>query len=200
MGTFDRKGRDSLIWLDLETTGSQDEDLIIEIGIARTDLAMNVLEEKNFILPIPYDNLKTLPDVVREMHTVNGLLDDCAAVKWPEGVDNVNDARSRMLSEIDLELSDWVKSFNGTHHALLAGSGISHFDRKYVQRDLPLFEKRLAYINMDIGTARRWLELAGVQLTVGHMSGDKTHRALDDAKEHAMEAKRFLDWARWQNE
>lgn len=197
MVTFDRAGRDSLIWLDLETTGAKDSDIILEIGISRTDLEMKEIESKNYVLPIPEEYERNLPDVVRDMHTINGLLEDCKAVKFPDGVEDVRDARSYMLSDIDNELADWVRSFNGSSHALLAGSGISHFDRKYIARDLPLFNKRLAYINMDIGTVRKFMQLAGVQLTViPGSAGDKTHRGLDDAREHSREAKRFIEWAR----
>lgn len=197
----DRKGRDYLFWLDLETTGSQDSDLVIEIGALITDRQMNEIEAKEFVLPIPEDSEANLPDVVRTMHTVNGLLEDCKKVEWPADSENVWIARIKMMSAIDIELSNWVKKFNGTNHMMFAGSGISHFDRKYVERDLPLLNKRLTYFHMDIGVVRRFLELADIQLTVNYnMSGDKSHRALDDARLHAYEAKRFLEWARWNNE
>jgi oligoribonuclease len=200
---YEKKGREYLLWLDLECTGSQTEsDYILEIGALISDRALNELESKQIVLPITSEMEDSLPDVVRTMHTVNGLLDDCKKKVLEQG-ENMFILPEQMLyneavKEADRELSDWVRKFNGSNHMPLAGSGISHYDRAFIKRQLPLFNKRLTYFNMDIGTVRRWMEFAGVQLTANVQGAtmNKTHRALDDARVHKDEAKRWLIWAR----
>src|ERR1041384_3576634 len=78
---FERKGRDHIIWLDLETTGSDtDKDYILEIGAIVTDRKLNELDAKQIVLPITQKMESGLVDVVRKMHEDNGLLAESLAM------------------------------------------------------------------------------------------------------------------------
>jgi oligoribonuclease (3'-5' exoribonuclease) len=199
--SFSRKGREYILWVDLETIGQTKnfgEDHILEIGCSITDQQMNEIDSRQYVLPISSEMVDKMPLTVLTMHTVNGLIEDAKKVGIPDNVENLWIARAMLLSNIDRELTAWVKSYVGSNHIPFAGSGTSHFDRKYIDRDLPLFSRRLSYWNLDIGVVRRFLELAGIQLTVGpNGAGEKNHRALDDARLHSREAKRFIEWAKW---
>lgn len=138
-----------------------------------------------------FDNMA---DVVRKMHTENGLLDEVGQ----RGFFNSDMDRMMQLAQVDQELADWVRSFAGGDHMPIAGSGIPHYDRKYIKRDLPLLDRRLTYYALDIGTVRRIVDIAGIEWPEFHMT--KAHRALDDTRQHIEETRRFLDWcnkARW---
>src|SRR5690242_8523654 len=69
-----------ILWVDLETTGSDEtKDDIIEIGAVYTDFELNLISDFTCVIePCEYalGRLMKTP-VVREMHTKNGLLDDC---------------------------------------------------------------------------------------------------------------------------
>lgn len=204
---FDRKGRDYILWLDLECTGSKTEtDSILEVGAIITDRNLDELDAKQIVLPITSKMEEDLPDVVRKMHTDNGLLEDSRGKVLASG-ESMFILPEQMLydeavKEADKELAAWVRSFNGSHHMPIAGSGISHYDRTFIKRQLPKFNERLTYFNLDIGVVRRFMEMAGIQLTSNAAGGTmhKTHRALDDARVHRDEARRWIIWARDRNE
>jgi oligoribonuclease (3'-5' exoribonuclease) len=184
-----RKGRNFILWLDLECTGSGDDEDILEIGIALSDKELNVIDTRSIVLPMMPDKLETMAEVVVKMHTVNNLISDSMGL----GFYSSEMDKSMQLAQIDEELSRWVKQYAGGDHVPLAGSGISHYDRKYIKRDLPLFNKRLTYYSSpDVGDIRRSLELCGIEWGDFHFT--KTHRALDDALQHLEEFRRFKSY------
>lgn len=182
----DRKGRDKIFWLDLECTGSDDDEEVVELGAAITDRDLNIIEERSYVLPATAERYALMSDVVVNMHRKSGLYNEIKVVPDFE--------KDMTLAQVDAELAEWVRSFNGGHHMPLAGSGVSHYDRKYIKRDFPLLDKRLTYYALDIGSVRRIVDLAGINWGEDHF--EKTHRALDDVKTHIWETKRFLNWCK----
>lgn len=179
-----------ICWIDLETTGNRDIDQIIEIGAVMTDRDLNELSSKQIVIsgPMIFKNgvvfmgskpeLYSIDPVVVEMHTKNGLLVDC------RNSDNTT------LSA-DLEMVEWIKQYTSGDHIPLAGSGVSHFDRRYIRKDLPKFEKFLSYWAYDTGIIRRTLKLFGIDASAADTTDDKTHRALDDIRAHVEEMRRY---------
>lgn len=191
---------DFILFLDLECTGSGGEGLIpnvdehmLEIGLVMTDHTpyLNEVARKNIILPIWPEEEEALVPVVREMHTKNSLLTDCRALA--EGL--TADERPRILREVDTMLAGWMKQFSKKSHIKIAGSGIPHFDRKFIKRDLRFFDACLTHYALDIGSTRRQLEIAGVSLPKANVMF-KSHRAVEDAAMHAQEMRDFFKWAR----
>lgn len=170
---------DLIAFCDLETTGvDKDKDDIIEVGLAIyrwpefvEDDAISIV-----ILPTPagFERMQG-KDAVREMHKVNGLTDDIIAGR------GVNDYQTA-----DAMLEDFLSKYGtrGSPHIPLAGSGISHFDRPFIKRNLPLFDARMSHWMYDVGVMRRMFLLAGARYAD---DSGKTHRALDDARVHAEE-------------
>lgn len=183
-----RKGRNFILWLDLECTGSGDDEDILEIGLALSSKELEVLDTRSIVLPMMPDKLETMADVVVKMHTNNNLLSDSMGL----GFYTSDMDKDMQLAQIDEELARWIKQYAGGDHVPLAGSGISHYDRKYIRRDLPLFDKRLTYWTYDVGVLRRTSELLGITWPEFHFS--KTHRALDDALQHLEEFKRYKSY------
>lgn len=169
-----------MFWLDLETTGSDLEtNTIIEVGAAITDMNLKVLDANEYIIN-PGTFKFEMNDFVREMHTKNGLL-----------ADMYNDNLTTTLEAADKDMAEWIRGFNGSDHMLFAGSGVMHFDRQFVKRDLPLTDKRLTYYAIDVGVIRRTFEsLLGIP---GWPKDTKTHRALGDVLFHIEEMRWALD-------
>ena len=72
-----------LLWLDIETTGlSENEDLLLEVGLILTDDHLCVTASTNVV--IGYNRIRELVtnEFVRKMHEGNGLLDtvECSGV------------------------------------------------------------------------------------------------------------------------
>jgi oligoribonuclease len=170
-----------LLWLDLETTGSsKTEDDIIEVGCALTtpDLETIVDTFTDVASPSDYAYLRLMSnDDVHDMHESNGLLEILQNTHMLHGIEYV-----------EIQLIDWLRTNEvKDHEIMLCGSGVSHFDRRFLERDMPTFEKMLMYPNIDVGVIRRAAYLfAGIK---NDPSDLKNHRALDDALLHLEEGR-----------
>lgn len=204
---------DYLLWLDLETTGSDvgagGVDCIIEVGATLTDW------ELNSILWEPYVGVGTgtpwefshLVEPTKEglfslfnnrtvwrMHTDNGLIEALRAIA-PTSSDQIPDPAVH-VAEVLIErlIGLGVKP----KRCALAGSGVAHFDSRALRHEMPNLMDFLAYPIYDIGVVRRtfqwWVrdEFKDYYLR-GDNTSQKPHRALDDAKLHLEEARWYRD-------
>lgn len=174
--------KDFILFLDLETTGSSlDEgDEIIEVGLvllnSKTLDEVDTFQSIVFASEFAFNRMLSAPKV-KEMHEANGLLDAAGmAMDILHGPDT-----------IDLEISGWIeKHVKGNDHIPYGGSGVAHFDRKFIDKFLPRLSKRITYWALDVGSVRRIHDLATGESEWPSLDG-KTHRALDDARHHAEE-------------
>lgn len=168
--------------LDTETTGNRPESELIEIGMVMLDVpSLNQLGELTVTVNPTAEGFSALMDndVVRKMHEVNGLLDDLLAGK---GVNR---------DVADNLIFNWLNQFvDPRTHIPYGGSGVSHFDRQYINRDLPRLGKRITYWALDVGAVRRIFALQGASTA---SIDAKTHRALDDAHVHAEELRFYAN-------
>lgn len=185
-----RKGRDYIFWLDLECTGSGDDEDVLELGAVITNRDLEELDSRSIVFPALPEKLQGMSDVVVRMHTVNGLLDEVNKL----GPHQNEFAKQMFDTQVSEELAAWVRSFAGGDHMPFAGSGVSHYDRKYIKRDFKALNDRLTHWALDVGVLRRSLDLAGIQAPDLHLG--KTHRAVDDARTHIEEMRKFLNWCR----
>ena len=173
---------DHLLWCDLETTGSDEaHDCIIEIGcILTTHDLIDVCEFSAVVKPEPLGLGRMLQnDVVRTMHEQNGLLDD---VLKASDEDRPHKVTRRLLDHLD--------AAGAPPKMVLAGSGVGHFDRRFINRYMPQLAERLRYWVIDVGVIRRAHEM-WVGPDPFEWNGKKTHRAIDDVRCHLEEARAF---------
>jgi oligoribonuclease len=165
-----------LVWLDLETTGSdENKDCILELGFVITDEALTMKDYHGYVIRQDAEAWRSVVDpVVREMHDANGLWDDVAG---PSALHEL-DAGSEAMAVF--------QALGGKHDFLLCGSGVSHFDRRFLKEHMPRFERWFRYYSIDVGVLRRSLELIG-RTDALLPKQDKAHRALDDARYHLEE-------------
>ena len=167
------------MFIDLETLGTDvDKHPPIEVGvvIVRRD-TLEVAFQRGFVTHLEED--EDMPQVVRDMHTKNGLLEDCY-----RSVLTIEDVDSFMANLLD-ELMDGK-------HIPFAGSGVLHFDRKFIDRWMPRMAERITYWAYDVGVVRRFSQWGGGKV----LDGTKSHRALDDALWHAQEAAFYMQLLR----
>jgi len=175
--------KDLIAFVDLETSGNENIDEIIEVGVSVWSWPeWKEVYAKDIVVWPSVAGLQRLNenDVVREMHTKNGLLLDIGG-DWGVPVERADD----ILDDDFLQFGS-----RGSSHIPLGGSGVLHFDRKYMIRDLPKFNSRLSYWALDVGVLRRMFMMAGA---VPADDNGKTHRALDDARVHAGEFKFYME-------
>lgn len=171
-----------IAWLDLETDAADDYRLghILEIGVVVTDMELNILKSFQRVLGVHERVLRRMPEKVREMHKSTYLWDECL-----ESTDDI--------FRTDFALQDFLKQFSDEPLAL-AGSGVLHYDKKWIMHHLPRSRHSFTYWGYDVGVVRRVLrDLAGMPLpnTERNLSGVK-HRALDDAVSAVLEMRLYL--------
>ena len=183
----------AILWIDLETTGSSDDAAIIEFGAVLTDGSPDLRQLGEYSATIYTEQMYEAP-IVAEMHLKSGL---DAALDNPDFTD---------IQSLEKDVLRWINDTVGfsKEHMPWGGSGVGHFDSKYIRRDMPYLSKRLTYWVYDVGVLRRMLRLAGVDYE--SPSGDsltKTHRAVEDIKLHVQEARDYINLfkthAQWRN-
>ena len=172
---------DRLVWIDCEMTGLDIEhDALIEIACLVTDGELNLLDEGvDVIIKPPAEALATMPDIVRDMHTTSGLLDELAGgITLPEAQDIV-------LGYVRTHVAE-------PRRVPLCGNSIAT-DRWFIARDMPELDAYLHYRMVDVSSikelSRRWYPRAYFA------SPDKNggHRALADIRESVLELRYYRE-------
>jgi oligoribonuclease len=172
---------DRLVWIDCEMTGLDlERDALIEIACLVTDGSLNVLDEGiDLVIKPPPEALDQMEDVVREMHTVSGLL-----AELPAGV-TLAEAQDQVLGYVRKYISE-------PRRAPLAGNSIAT-DRVFIARDMPELDAFLHYRMVDVSSikelARRWYPRAYFASPPKHGG----HRALADITESIQELRYYRD-------
>ncbi|WP_279587733.1 oligoribonuclease [Mumia sp. ZJ430] len=170
---------DRLVWIDCEMTGLDlEHDALIEVAAIVTDFELNpVAEGIDVVIKPPREALDQMNDVVTQMHTSSGLLDELDA-----GL-ALADAEQVVLDYIKQHVPDAGK-------APLAGNSVGT-DRAFLLRDMPELEGYLHYRVVDVSSikelSRRWYP------RVYFNSPAKTgnHRALADILESIEELRYY---------
>lgn len=173
-----------LAWIDLETTGSDEsQDPIIEFAMIVTEPVAPFEQVRCMDRVVRPDGQKwshRLNPTVLEMHVSNGLLAD------------VFSGEAVTIGEADSAATGCLHSLGKPHDFLIAGSGVAHFDRRFIAAQMPKLDRFLQYAALDVGVLRRTLKAA--QVTVPDREhGDKTHRALEDITDHIYEMRHFAE-------
>jgi len=172
---------DRLVWIDCEMTGLDIErDALIEIACLVTDAELNLFDEGvDVIIKPPAEALVSMPEVVREMHTASGLLEEL-----PSGV---------TLAEAQDIVLGYVRGHVGEPKKVpLCGNSIAT-DRWFIARDMPELDAYLHYRMVDVSSikelARRWYPRAYFASPIKHGG----HRALADIRESVQELRYYRE-------
>lgn len=172
---------DRLVWIDCEMTGLDlAGDALVEIACVVTDAELAELDTGvDLIIKPPAEALDRMPDVVREMHTSSGLLEELAA-----GI---------TLAAAEEAVLDYVRQhIPEPRKAPLCGNSIAT-DRAFLARDLPALDGYLHYRMIDVSSvkelARRWYPRA--YFASPAKAGG--HRALADIRESIAELRYYRE-------
>lgn len=118
-----------LVWIDCEMTGLDlNADALVEVAVLVTDGELTVLGDGlDLLIAPPTAALAQMRDVVREMHTKSGLLEELKTA-------------TLTMAEAEQQALDYVKTHVPVaHKAPLAGNTIGT-DRAFLARDMPALE------------------------------------------------------------
>jgi oligoribonuclease len=170
---------DRLVWIDCEMTGLDlRHDALIEIAALVTDGELNILDDGiDLVIKPPEEAVRQMSEVVREMHTTSGLLDEL-----PSGI---------TLAEAETKVLDYVRSHvPGAKKAPLCGNSIAT-DRSFLARDMPALDAHLHYRMVDVSSikelSRRWYPRA----YFASPAKKGGHRALADITESITELRYY---------
>jgi oligoribonuclease len=170
-----------MVWIDCEMTGLDlVHDALVEIAVVVTDSDLNVLGDGvDIVIKPPADSLVDMQQVVVDMHTASGLLDEL------EAGTTLQDAQARVMAYVTEHVPEPRK-------APLAGSSV-YTDRGFLSRDMPELDAHLHYRLVDVSTikelARRWYPRAYYNAPEKHGG----HRALADILDSIEELKYYRE-------
>ena len=163
--------KDPIVWIDCEMTGLDlSRDALIEVAVVVTDSELRPVDAGiDLVIAPPAGAVEQMGDVVREMHTTSGLLEELDA-----GL-TMADAQEQVLAYV----RRWVPE---QRKAPLAGNSVGT-DRTFLERDMPELVEHLHYRIIDVSSvkelARRWYPRAYFHSPQKHGG----HRALADILE-----------------
>ncbi|MER7708575.1 oligoribonuclease [Kitasatospora sp. NPDC097605] len=172
---------DRLVWIDCEMTGLDlDRDALVEVAALVTDSELNILGEGvDVIIRPPAEALANMPEVVREMHTASGLLEELE-----HGV-TLAEAEALVLAYVRAHVPEAGRT-------PLCGNSVAT-DRGFLSRDMPALEGHLHYRIVDVSSikelARRWYPKA--YYNSPQKGGN--HRALADIRESIDELRYYRE-------
>jgi oligoribonuclease len=172
---------DRLVWIDCEMTGLDIErDALVEIACLVTDGELALLDDGvDLVIKPPAEAVDQMVDVVREMHTASGLIEELAA-----GV-TLAEAQEQVLQYVRGHIPEPRK-------VPLCGNSIAT-DRAFIARDMPELDGYLHYRMVDVSSikelARRWYPRAYFASPQKHGG----HRALADIRESIQELRYYRE-------
>lgn len=172
---------DRLVWIDCEMTGLDlARDALVEIACIVTDGELEAVDDGiDLVIKPPAEAVDGMPEVVREMHTASGLLDELAA-----GI-TLAEAQEQVLAYIRTHVTESRK-------VPLCGNSIAT-DRSFIARDMPELDEFLHYRMVDVSSikelARRWYPKAYFASPEKHGG----HRALADILESIRELRYYRE-------
>ncbi|MFN8097205.1 MAG: oligoribonuclease [Dermatophilaceae bacterium] len=180
-GSHDRASKDRIVWIDCEMTGLDLEtDALIEVAALVTDSELNQLGEGvDLVIAPPPEALTAMTDVVRQMHTTSGLLDELA--------------RGVTLEEATAAVLDYVRTWVPEPRKAPLGGNTVGTDRAFLARDMPELDTWLHYRIIDVSSikelVRRWYPRA--YFAAPAKNGG--HRALADITESIAELRYYRE-------
>lgn len=169
--------------LDLETTGLDEKSgAIIEVGCVMVDGHLDPLDTfESLAYPVVDADPELWHPKVAEMHRASGLLEACLDYDNPS------------IFQVDLRLATWLLRLGGDEQVKLAGSGVSHFDSRWLAYWMPHTRALLSHWTYDVGVVRRFaVDIVGLD-NPHDVTADKPHRALADAWLHLEEMRAWRD-------
>lgn len=161
-----------LAWMDLEMTGLDPaRHVIVEIATLLTDDELNIVATgPELVINATEEQLSAMDQVVVDMHTKSGLLDQIRA-----STVTVEEARQQTL--------DFLQSHIPAKRTVpLCGNSIG-MDRRFLAAHMTDIEDFLHYRSIDVSTikelARRWYP----EVLATAPRKETGHRALDDITE-----------------
>ena len=161
----DDSGEIRFVWIDLEMTGlNPDVDRILEIAVVITGPDLRPLGELQRVIQQPEFTTEKMSKVVQQMHTRNGLIEECLA-------------STITLREAERAALALVVQHCLPGDAFLCGNSVHH-DWRFLARHMPRLEQYLHYRQVDVSTIKVLVQAWAP--SIAYEKQTSIHRALPD--------------------
>ena len=169
--------RAKLLWIDLEMTGlDPTKDKILEVAAIATDMDLNEIATYEAVAKVDDQIIKTR--MVGEFWEKNSKSRDALIQQ---------NATGKPIKTIEKELVEFLDQNFTKKEIYLAGNSI-HQDRKFIEKEMPMLNKRLHYRMLDVSAWKIYFENAMNKKFIK----PENHRALDDINGSIEELKWYL--------
>ncbi len=168
------KPPDSLVWVDIETTGlDPDRDLILEIAVLITDSKLREIIHEVWVIK-PEHGLPAMDQFIVDTHSRNGLFDDLH--------------RGIQIANADASLAALIAR-HSAKGGPIAGSS-PHFDKSFIRLRMPKLAACFNHRCYDVSTLKQaWCAEHGQEWKAS--ADDAAHRALADIRESVAAARQL---------
>lgn len=174
----------TLAWIDVETTGLEYEDVVLELGIVLTDIFGRVYPGTSYSAVIAANGIVMqsaiahMANNVRRMHVESGLLDE------------VYFSLAKPRQQVDHEAANFLLGISDPQSLYIAGSSIA-FDKLHLQHWFPITHDAMHYRALDVSSFKVAFDLlkSGLQRPTNPL---KKHRVLADIADSINEWKTYL--------
>ena len=199
--------------IDIESSGLDvDSNMILEVGILLLDLQLNevgryqsaVVDEHaigylNYLEQLAEDARQRPSEepwkggkIVHEMHQKSGLAADIRnafAAGTPRSLYNVE------VGAVEFLRKHGIDAANGKRALPMVGSSV-HFDRKFIERYMPVLNATFHYRNIDVSTIKGITDLLRadvVEARQRQLKPQARHRVIDDCLDTRNELAFYLN-------
>jgi len=171
----------NLIWVDLEMTGlNPDKEHILEVAIVITDQKLNIIaDDFDIIVYQPEENLRSINDWVKDIHTKNGLL-------------NLVPKSNIDLATAENSALEFIQKHVAKQTSPMCGNSIC-LDRRFLFRYMPRLEEYFHYRNLDVSTVKNLGLYWFPEKIKDFQKQDSLHRAKDDILQSINELKFYRE-------
>ena len=175
------KPGDRIVWVDCEMTGLDlGSDALVEVACVVTDADLAELDAGITVVIRPPDApFAAMPDIVRQMHTASGLIEEI-----PHGI-ALADAEQAVLAYVK-------RHVNEARKAPLAGSSV-YVDRGFIARDMPELDAWLHYRLIDVSSIKELVRRWYPRVYFNSPKKNGNHRALADIRESIAELRYYRE-------
>lgn len=158
---------DPMVWCDVETTGLELDEQVLEVGVMITDADLNPIGEPvSIVLHASDERLDKMTDFVKTMHRASGLYEACRI-------------SSGTLPYARDAIMQYLRQWIGPKTAPLCGSNI-RFDRWFVHRDLRELDDFCHYRIVDVSSIKEEVRRNLPEVYAGLHKPAGAHRVLSD--------------------
>lgn len=173
----------TLIWLDLETTGLEpDRETILEIGLVATRLpTFEILGAWNEVIAAPLSRLDRMHPKVVEMHKTSGLWAE--VLKSEATLDDAEAGALQFFRKYNGQTIDWQSPLAGANPG---------FDRGFLKKHMPKLNTAFHYRNFDVRTVTLLQEWLTEYRSSAGCGPNAAHRSIQDCRDAIAAMRSFL--------